>query len=98
LSRLAHAFALAAGELEALLLMSSVPHAILLTDDAAARVVAGQLGYAVHGTLGIIIRALRRQQRTKRQVLNLLSSIRRKSTLHLAEGLLNSIIEQVHSL
>jgi predicted nucleic acid-binding protein len=97
LNELALAFALAAGEREALVLMGEMPDAVLLTDDAAARLVAAKLGYAVHGTVGIIVRALRHQQRTKRQVLGLLRSIRRKSTLHIAEPLLTSIIEQVRS-
>src|SRR5437867_1901234 len=67
LIQLAQAFLLDAGEREALRLMEGAPDAILLTDDAAARLVAERLEYEVHGTIGVIVRALRRQQRTKRQ-------------------------------
>jgi predicted nucleic acid-binding protein len=98
LIQLAHAFLLDAGELEALLIMQENPHAILLTDDAAARLVAERLEYKVHGTIGVIIRALRRQQRTKRQVLNLLRSLPRRSTLFIQPNLLDSIIEEVKNL
>jgi predicted nucleic acid-binding protein len=63
---LTEAFLLDAGELAALKLMQVNPGAILLTDDAAARLVAQRLEYEVHGTIGIILRALRRRQRTKR--------------------------------
>jgi predicted nucleic acid-binding protein len=95
LSTLADNFALAAGELESLILMAELSHATLLTDDAAARLVAQELGYDVHGTIGVIVGAISRKQRTKRQVLNLLRSIPRRSTLYIAESLLNSVIEDV---
>jgi predicted nucleic acid-binding protein len=95
LAELAYTLALAAGETEALVLMAELPDAVLLTDDAAARLAAGVLGYAAHGTIGVIVQAMQRKQRTKRQVLNLLRSIRRKSTLHISVPLLNSVIEQV---
>jgi predicted nucleic acid-binding protein len=48
LDRLADVFSLAAGEVESLALMAELPDAVLLTDDAAARVVAQHLGYDVH--------------------------------------------------
>ncbi len=95
LIELAQAFLLDAGELEALTLMQENPDAILLTDDAAARVVAQRLQCEVHGTIGIVLRALRRQQRTKRQILNLLRALPRRSTLFIQPRLLSSIIEQV---
>jgi predicted nucleic acid-binding protein len=94
---LAHTFLLAVGELEALRLMQQFPDAILLTDDAAARLVAERLGYEVHGTIGVIVRAFRRRQRTKRQVLNLLRSVPQRSTLFLQSRLLDSVIEQVRN-
>ena len=95
LSQLADALLLASGEVGALRLMQENPHGILLTDDAAARLVAEQLGYDVHGTIGMLVRALRRQQRTKRQVLNLLRAIPRRSTLFMERRLLESVIDEV---
>jgi predicted nucleic acid-binding protein len=62
LSELASALSLGAGEFSSLLIMQLAPDAILLTDDAAARLAAEQLGYDVHGTVGIIARALPRGQ------------------------------------
>ncbi len=97
LNELAHAFSLGAGEFETLQLMQVDPDAILLTDDTAARLVAGKLGYEVHGTIGVVVRALRRRQRTKRQVLNLLRSIPQRSTLFVTEALLDSIIDEVRN-
>ncbi len=66
---LGHALALDAGEMEALALMASVPKALFLTNDAAARLAAEQLGYRVHGTIGILLRAIRRGQRSAADVL-----------------------------
>jgi len=77
--------------------MATLGPAILLTDEAAARLAANTLGYEVHGTIGIVVRAARREQRTKRQVLNLLHAIPRKSTLFVTEALLRSIFEEVRS-
>lgn len=61
---LAQSFSLAAGEVQALALMAEYPDAILLTDDAAARLAASQLNFEVHGSIGVVVRALRRAQRS----------------------------------
>jgi predicted nucleic acid-binding protein len=95
LSQLAEMFSLGSGEVEALRLMQGLPNAVFLTDDMAARLVAQRLGYRVHGTIGVVVRALRQQQRTKRQVLNLLRAIPRRSTLFIDRQLLNSIIDEI---
>lgn len=84
------------GELEALRLMLTSPEATLLTDDAAARLVAQRLEYEVYETIGVIVRALRRGQRTKRQVLNLLRAVPHRSTLFVQAKLLDSVMEQVN--
>jgi predicted nucleic acid-binding protein len=95
LVHLAQSFLLDLGEVEALKLMQHSPDAILLTDDAAARLVAERLNYEVHGTIGVVLRAWRRRQRTKRQVLNLLRSIPRRSSLFIEQRLLATVIGQV---
>jgi predicted nucleic acid-binding protein len=94
---LLHAFALDTGEQETLALMYQQPAAILLTDDAAARLVAEQLGMCVHGTIGVLVRAVRRNQRTPVQVLSLLRQLPQRSTLYIRPGLLDKILAQVQS-
>jgi len=47
-------FSLDAGESEALALMEKNPNAIFLTDDASARLVAEQMGFRTHGTIGVL--------------------------------------------
>ncbi|MFT3790404.1 MAG: hypothetical protein QM741_04860 [Rudaea sp.] len=83
------------GEREALSLCLDAPEALLLTDDAAARLAAGSLGIQAHGTLGILVRAIRRRQRDKQQVLNLLKQIPERSSLHIRAELLANIVRQV---
>jgi len=85
------------GEQEALALATKHEDALLLTDDTAARLAAGVLGIGVHGTIGILIPAIRRTQRTKEQVFDLLRAIPAKSTLHLKRSCLAKIIDQVQS-
>jgi predicted nucleic acid-binding protein len=91
------AFLLDAGEQAALLLLQEEPAAILLTDDTAARLAAKALGYRAHGTLGILIRAVRRRQRSREQVLALLMALPERSTLHVRTDLLQQIIAEVGS-
>jgi predicted nucleic acid-binding protein len=87
--------ALATGEQAALSLMARHPQAILLTDDAAARLAAVTLGYKVHGTIGILLRAIRRQQRTPDEILTTLRYLPDHSTLHIRPSLLEEIISLV---
>ena len=92
---LAEAFDLDAGEVSALGLMQQFSADLFLCDDAAARLVAESLGYGVHGTIGLVIRAIRRQQRTKRQVLEILRAIPLRSTLFIKPSLLVEICDRV---
>lgn len=89
------AFGLDAGEREALLLLLSRPGSVFLTDDAAARLAARSLGFRAHGSLGILLRAIRRGQRTREEVLALLREIPKRSSLHVRSRLLQDIIEEV---
>lgn len=94
---LVRALALDLGEQAALSLIARYPGAILLTDDAAARLAARGLGYQVHGSIGILLRAIRRRQRTSEEVLSLLRELPLRSTLHIRPGLLQEIIARVES-
>jgi predicted nucleic acid-binding protein len=83
------------GDVEALALMERIPRSLFLTDDAAARVVSAQVGFRVHGTIGIVIRSIRRGQRQPEEVLSILESIPARSTLHVRPSLLEEIIGRV---
>jgi len=83
------------GEQAALTLMQGYPDAIFLTDDAAARLAAVTLGYRVHGTIGILLRAIRREQKTKYDVIAILRNLAHQSTLHIRPQLIQEIIERL---
>ncbi len=92
---MAEAFDLDAGEVSALGLMQHLAAELFLCDDAAARLVAESLGNGVHGTVGLVIRAMRCQQRTKPQVLEILRAIPSRSTLFIKPSLLAEICERI---
>ncbi len=92
---LARSFALHTGELAAITLLRQHPRGILLTDDTAARFAAKSLGYRSHGTLGIMLRSIRRRQRTQAEILDLLRKLPEVSTLHVRNDLREGIIQAV---
>jgi predicted nucleic acid-binding protein len=95
LQTLAGVLVLDHGEIAALALMEKKPDAIFLTDDAAARLAATQLGYRVHGTIGLLIRAVRRRLKPPGEILTILRSLPERSTLYIRQGLLAEIIGQL---
>lgn len=92
---LCNIFSLDAGEMEALSLMEKNPEAIFLTDDASARMVAEQMGFRVHGTIGILVRSIRRGQMEAKEVLDVLKEIPFKTTLHIKHSLLDEIVMKI---
>ncbi len=83
------------GEQEALHLCVEFGDCLLLTDDTAARLAAKSLSIKAHGTLGLLIRAIRRQSRSKSEVLALLRDIPKQTTLHIRPDLLTEVIADV---
>jgi predicted nucleic acid-binding protein len=88
-------YGLHSGEQEALHLCVELGDCMLLTDDTAARLAATSLGIAAHGTIGLLIRAIRRQCLTKTEVLALLRDIPNRTTLHIRPSLLAEVIANV---
>ncbi len=95
LESLAQVFSLHTGEWEALRVAMEHRPGLLLTDDTAARLAAGNLRIGTHGTIGVLVRAIRRRQRTKDEVLEVLRSLPTRSTLHLKRSLLETVISEV---
>lgn len=93
LQALARSLSLDQGEFAALILMQTMSAQLFLCDDSAARLAAESLRYQVHGTIGIVIRAIRRGQRSQQQVLALLTELPQRSSLHIARDLLRRIID-----
>ena len=95
LSAMARAFSLDLGEIEALALVEKYQDCIFFTDDAAARLVADRMGFRVHGTIGLIVRAIRRNQLSPEKVVEILSALPEKSTLYIKADLLNNVITRI---
>ena len=83
------------GEQEALHLCMEYNHSMLLTDDTAARLASKNIGVTAHGTLGVLVRAIRRKSRLKAEVLALLRAIPEETTLHIRASLLAEVIKDV---
>ena len=80
------------GEVSALLLCKEKHADLFLSDDSAARLAGQALGFRVHGTLGILLRSMRRGLRAKAQVVATLRAIPDNSTLRIRPALLEEII------
>ena len=83
------------GEVEALRIALVHPRALLLTDDTAARLAARSLGIPVHGTIGVLVRAIRRQQRSRDAVLKMLRELPHRSSLYVHPALRHHVIRAV---
>ena len=94
LAAMARLLALHAGELEALRVALEQDPVLLLTDDTAARLAARNLSIRAHGTLGILLRAIRRGQRSKDSLLEVLRELPQRSSLHLKPSLLDDVIRE----
>ncbi|MBI2947076.1 MAG: DNA-binding protein [Verrucomicrobia bacterium] len=92
LTALVRGLDLDAGEIAALCLLEQTRGELFLCDDAAARLAAESIGFKVHGTIGLIVRAIRRSTRTVAQVKGILEQIPSQSTLHISRSLLAEII------
>ncbi len=95
LATFAQIFSLDPGEIQSLAVMQTYPDAIFLTDDSAARLVAEEFGYKVHGTIGLLIRAVRKKQRSPKEVLDILRNLKSNSSLHIRSSLLKDMIRRL---
>ena len=95
LAVLADTLDLAVGETSALALAERYGLRTFLTDDAAARLAGESLGLRVHGTIGILVRCIRKGLRPREEVVDILKAIRQRSTLHIACDLLAEVIARV---
>ncbi len=66
-----------------------------MAKTTAARLAAKSLNITAHGTLGLLIRAVRQQLRTPSEVVALLAAIPQQTTLHIRPSLLHDVIARV---
>lgn len=74
------------GEIAALTLLHEAGGGLLLSDDDAARRTAEALGYSVSGTLGLLLRGVRRNLITSDEVRAIARDLPARSTLHVSRA------------
>jgi predicted nucleic acid-binding protein len=68
---------------------------MLLSDDDAARQTAESLGFLVAGTLGLLLRGIRRGQISSQQIRKLAAEFPQHCTLHISRALLKRFSESI---
>jgi predicted nucleic acid-binding protein len=91
----AHGGELHAGEIAAITLLHEAGGGLLLSDDDAARQTAEALGFAVAGTLGLLLRGIRRGQISSTEVRRIAAEIPMRSTLHVSRMLLKRFVDAI---
>ncbi len=66
-----------------------------MTDDAAVRLAEKTSGIRAYGTLGVLIRAIRRRQVPPADVIMMLERIPSHSTLFIRKSMLQDIIDKI---
>ena len=84
-----------AGEIAALTLQHEAGGGRLLSDDDAARQTAEALGFSVAGTLGLLLRGIRRKQISSPQVRQLVAELPQRSSPHVSRALLKRFTESL---
>jgi predicted nucleic acid-binding protein len=84
-----------AGEIAAITLLHEAGGGLLLSDDDAARQTAEALGFFVTGTLGLLLRGIRRKQISAAQVLQIAAEFPERSTLHVSRNLLKRFADSI---
>lgn len=84
-----------AGEIAAITLLHEAGGGLLLSDDDAARQTAEALGFPVTGTLGLLLRGIRRKQISGAQVRSLVAEFSNRTTLHVSRALLKRFSDSI---
>jgi len=88
-------YSLDIGEAQAVALAVQEKVQLLFTDDLDARTVAKSFGLEVHGTLGLVTRALRERIITKGEAKSCVISLHKKSSLFLTRDLVLWALKEI---
>jgi predicted nucleic acid-binding protein len=88
----AEIFGLHKGEIQAIALIQKEKASILLTDDSAARLFAKNMQIEVHGTIGVLLRAVRLGLKSKIEMIEIMENLKQNSTLHINQNLIREAI------
>lgn len=94
-ARLQVKYELDLGEATSLALAQQEKIRLFVTDDLDAREVGKFLGFEVHGTLSIILRAFREKMISKESVIETVKKLKSGSTIYITEDLIKHIIDEI---
>jgi predicted nucleic acid-binding protein len=80
------------GEQAALAWLGLLRGGLLLSDDQDARRSAATLGFKVTGTVGVLIRAQLRGRMDRNALLDLIRSLRSKTSLHVSDEFISEVL------
>lgn len=86
------------GEIFAISIAREIENSILLTDDSAARLTAFHLKIKVHGTIGILLRAVRIGVETPENMIKILKSIPQNSSLYISGEIIDRAISEIKKI
>lgn len=88
-------YSLDLGEAESIALCRQEGASLFLTDDLNARTTAKSLGLEVHGTVGVLLRAMRGKKIPKQRAIECVKNLHRKSTLYITRDLIEYALEEM---
>ena len=94
--RLSITYELHLGEAAAITLAQQEGIVLFFTDDLVARLVAISLGFKVHGSVGILLRAFRENLLTKDDVVSKIGMLEKDSTLFITRDLIKYILREIN--
>ncbi len=90
-------FGLEAGEAQALALARQEKVRFFFTDDLTAREAAKELGFEVHGSVGILTRAYREGLLSRKEAVRLVLALQDKSSLFVTSAIVKEVIREIEA-
>ena len=88
-------FGLGFGEAAAIALCKESEIELLLTDDLDARIAAKKFGLVPHGSVGILLRAFKKEVFSKKETIELIRMLKTGSSLYITNDLVGYILQEV---
>ena len=88
-------YSLGIGESQSIALARQEGISLLFTDDLSARTVAKAYGLEVHGSIGIVLRAFRKNIIQKQKAIQTVIDLKGKSSLFITSDIVNDIVNYI---
>jgi len=95
---LSEEYSLGLGEATSISLAKQEKVKLFLTDDLLARIVAKNMGLEVHGTIGIVLRAFRLGNITKKKAKEVIGNLQTGSSLFITTDLVRYVMNEIEKM